>query len=323
MKKALITGVSGQDGSYLAEFLLSKNYQIFGSLNKDSKNLQNIEHLVNKIELVEYALNDSKITEDLIKKIQPDECYHLAGSSFVDYSKDNQDSILNNNVNSTNFLLESIKNYASNCRFFLAGSSEMFGLSNESPQNENSLFNPHNIYGISKLKAFDLVKNYRQNYKIFACCGILYNHESPRRNPIFLTRKISQSVARIHLGIDNQIELGDIESARDFGYAKDYVEAMFLMLQNSQATDYIISSGNVYKIKDIIKIAFDYVNLDYKNFIKINPKFIRPSPQMQLFGNNSKIKKDLNWQPQTDIKKIIYEMIENDIVLIKTQNKIK
>ena len=323
MKKALITGVSGQDGSYLAEFLLSKNYQIFGSLNKDSKNLQNIEHLVNKIELVEYALNDSKITEDLIKKIQPDECYHLAGSSFVDYSKDNQDSILNNNVNSTNFLLESIKNYASNCRFFLAGSSEMFGLSNESPQSENSLFNPQNIYGISKLKAFDLVKNYRQNYKIFACCGILYNHESPRRNPIFLTRKISQSVARIHLKIDDQIELGDIESARDFGYAKDYVEAMFLMLQNSQATDYIISSGNVYKIKDIIKIAFDYVNLDYKNFIKINPKFIRPSPQIQLFGNNSKIKKDLNWQPQTDIKKIIYEMIENDIVLIKTQNKIK
>ena len=323
MKKVLITGVSGQDGSYLAEFLLSKNYQIFGALNKDSKNLQNIEHLVNKIELVEYALNDSKITEDLIKKIQPDECYHLAGSSFVDYSKDNQDSILNNNVNSTNFLLESIKNYASNCRFFLAGSSEMFGLSNESPQNENSLFNPQNIYGISKLKAFDLVKNYRQNYKIFACCGILYNHESPRRNPIFLTRKISQSVARIHLKIDDQIELGDIESARDFGYAKDYVEAMFLMLQNSQATDYIISSGNVYKIKDIIKIAFDYVNLDYKNFIKINPKFIRPSPQMQLFGNNSKIKKDLNWQPQTEIKKIIYEMIENDIVLIKTQNKIK
>jgi len=323
MKKALITGVSGQDGSYLAEFLLSKNYQIFGSLNKDSKNLQNIEHLVNKIELVEYALNDSKITEDLIKKIQPDECYHLAGSSFVDYSKDNQDSILNNNVNSTNFLLESIKNYASNCRFFLAGSSEMFGLSNESPQSENSLFNPQNIYGISKLKAFDLVKNYRQNYKIFACCGILYNHESPRRNPIFLTRKISQSVARIHLGIDYQIELGDIESARDFGYAKDYVEAMFLMLQNSQATDYIISSGNVYKIKDIIKIAFEYVNLDYKKFIKINPKFIRPSPQIQLFGDNSKIKKELNWQPQTDIKKIIYEMIENDIVLIKSQNKIK
>ena len=199
----------------------------------------------------------------------------------------------------------------------------MFGLSNESPQSENSIFNPQNIYGISKLKAFDLVKNYRQNYKIFACCGILYNHESPRRNLIFLTRKISQSVARIHLGIDDQIELGDIESARDFGYAKDYVEAMFLMLQNTLALDYVISSGNVHKIKDIIKIAFEYVNLDYKNFLKINPKFIRPSPKVQLFGDNSKIKKELNWQPQTDIKKIIYEMIENDIVLIKSQNKIK
>lgn len=323
MKKALITGISGQDGSYLAELLLSKDYQVFGAFNCDSKNLKNIEHLLDKIELVEYQLNDEKLAENLIKKIQPDECYHLAGSSFVDYSKDNQDLILNNNLNSTNFLLEAIKNYAPNCRFFLAGSSEMFGLSNESPQSENSIFNPQNIYGISKLKAFDSVKNYRQNYKIFACCGILYNHESPRRNPIFLTRKISQSVAKIHLGIENKIELGDIESARDFGYAKDYVEAIFLMLQNSQALDYVISSGNIYRVKDILKIAFDYVNLDYKKFIKINPDFIRPSPKIQLFGDNSKIKKDLNWQPQTNIKKIIYEMIENDIVLIKSQNKIK
>ncbi len=323
MKKALITGVSGQDGSYLAEFLLSKNYQVFGTINRDSKNLKNIEHLLDKIELFEYSLNDFEIAENLIKKIQPNECYHLAGSSFVDYSKDNEDSILNNNVNSTYFLLESIKNFAPNCRFFLAGSSEMFGLSNESPQSENSVFNPQNIYGISKLKAFDLVKNYRQNYKIFACCGILYNHESPRRNPIFLTRKISQTVAKIHLGIEDKIELGDIESARDFGCAKDYVEAMFLMIQNAQALDYVISSGKIYKIKDILKCAFDFVNLDYKNFLKINPDFIRPSPKIQLFGDNSRIKKDLNWQPKTEITKIIYEMIENDIVLIKTQNKIK
>jgi GDPmannose 4,6-dehydratase len=323
MKKAVITGISGQDGSYLAELLLSRDYQVYGAFNCDSKNLKNIEHLLDKIELVEYQLNDEKLAENLIKKIQPDECYHLAGCSFVDYDKNNQDLIFNNNVNSTNFLLEAIKNYAPNCRFFLAGSSEMFGLSNESPQSENSIFNPQNIYGISKLKAFDLVKNYRQNYKIFACCGILYNHESPRRNHIFLTRKISQSVAKIHLGIEDKIELGDIESARDFGYAKDYVEAIFLMLQNSQAVDYVISSGQIYKIKDILKIAFDYVNLDYKKFIKINPDFIRPSPKIQLFGDNSKIKKDLNWQPQTDLIKIIYEMIENDIVLIKSQNKIK
>ena len=323
MKKALITGIGGQDGSYLAELLLLKNYQVFGAFNRDSKNLKNIEHLFNKIELLEYSLNDEKIAENLIKKIQPDECYHFAGSSFVDYNKNNQDLIFNNNVNSTNFLLEAIKNYTPNCRFFLAGSSEMFGLSNESPQSENSVFNPQNIYGISKLKAFDLVKNYRQNHKIFACCGILYNHESPRRNEVFFTRKVSQNVAKIHLGLAQEIELGDIESARDFGYAKDYVEAIFLMIQNSQAVDYVISSGQIYQIKDILKIAFDYVNLDYKKFIKINEKFMRPSPQIQLFGDNSKIKRELNWQPQTEIKKIIYEMIENDIVLIKTQNKIK
>jgi GDPmannose 4,6-dehydratase len=323
MKKALITGVSGQDGSYLAELLLSKDYKVFGAFNRDSNNLKNIEHLLEKIELVEYRLNDEKLAENLIKKIQPDECYHLAGSSFVDYSSNHQDLILNNNLNSTNFLLEAIKNFSPKSRFFLAGSSEMFGESDEVPQRESSLFNPQNIYGISKLKAFESVKNFRQNYKIFACCGILYNHESPRRNPVFLTRKISQSVAKIHLGIENKIELGDIESSRDFGYAKDYVEAIFLMLQNSQAVDYVISSGNIYRIKDILKIAFDYVNLDYKNFLRINPDFIRPSPKIQLFGDNSKIKKDLNWQPQTDIVKIIYEMIENDIVLIKSQNKIK
>ena len=230
--------------------------------------------------------------------------------------------ILNNNLNSTNFLLEAIKNFSPKSRFFLAGSSEMFGESNEIPQSESSIFNPQNIYGISKLKAFELVKNFRRNYNIFACCGILYNHESPRRNPVFLTRKISQTVAKIHLGIEDKIELGDIESSRDFGYAKDYVEAIFLMIQNAQAVDYVISSGNIYRIKDILKIAFEYVNLDYKNFLKINPNFVRPSPKIQLFGDNSKIKKDLNWQPQTDIIKIIYEMIENDIVLIKSQNKI-
>jgi len=323
MKKALITGVSGQDGSYLAELLLSNDYKVFGAFNRDSNNLKNIEHLLEKIELVEYRLNDEKLAENLIKKIQPDECYHLAGSSFVDYSSNHQDLILNNNLNSTNFLLEAIKNFSPKSRFFLAGSSEMFGESDEVPQRESSLFNPQNIYGISKLKAFESVKNFRQNYKIFACCGILYNHESPRRNPVFLTRKISQSVAKIHLGIEDKIELGDIESSRDFGYAKDYVEAIFLMLQNSQAVDYVISSGNIYRIKDILKIAFDYVNLDYKNFLRINSDFIRPSPKIQLFGDNSKIKKDLNWQPQTDIVKIIYEMIENDIVLIKSQNKIK
>jgi GDPmannose 4,6-dehydratase len=325
MKKALITGISGQDGSYLAELLLSKNYQVFGALNRDSnaKNLRNIHHLLNKIEICEYSLNDKEIADNLIKIIHPDECYHLAGSSFVDYSQDNQNLILNNNVNSTNFLLDAIKNYTSNCRFFLAGSSEMFGLSNESPQSENSIFNPQNIYGVSKLKAFDLVKIYRENYKIFACCGILYNHESPRRNEVFFTRKVSQNVAKIYLGLAKEIELGDIESSRDFGYAKDYVEAFFLMLQNSQATDYVISSGSIYQIKEILKIAFDYVNLDYEKYIKINPNLIRPSPKIQLFGDNSKIKKELNWQPQADIKKIIYEMIENDIVLLKTQNKIK
>ena len=322
MKKALITGVSGQDGSYLAELLMSKNYQVFGAFNRDSKNLKNIEHLLDKIELVEYKLNDEKLAENLIKKIQPDECYHLAGSSFVDYNKNNQDLILKNNLNSTNFLLTAIKNYASNCRFFLAGSSEMFGFTNESPQSEKSVFNPQNIYGISKLKAFELVKNFRNNHKIFACCGILYNHESPRRNEVFFTRKVSQNVAKIHLGLVDEIEFGDIESARDFGYAKDYVEAIYLMLQNFQAVDYIISSGRIYKIKDILKIAFDYVNLDYKKFVKINPDLIRPSSKIQLFGDNSKIKKELNWQPQTDIIKIIYEMIENDIVLIKSQNKI-
>lgn len=322
MKKiAFITGINGQDGSYLAELLLSRGYKIFGAINKNSNNTQNIAHLVNQIDLISYDLN-SQSDAEIIKKIQPNELYHLAGASFVSYEQKDSDLIINSNAKSTEFLLDNVLNYAKNCRFFLAGSSEMFGLSNESPQNENSTFNPQNIYGLSKLKAFEILKKYRQNHKIFACCGILYNHESPRRNPIFLTRKISQAVAKISLGLENKIELGDIEACRDFGCAKDYVEAMFLMLQNAKAVDYVVSSGHLHKVKDILEIAFNYVQLDYKKYLKINANFVRPSPIIQLCGDSSKIYRELGWKPQHNIEKIIHEMIENDIVMIKSPNKI-
>jgi len=321
-KIAFITGINGQDGSYLAELLLSKNYKVFGGINSNSHNTQNISHLLDKIELIDFDLNSSSNYKNIIKNISPNEIYHLASSSFVSYDQKNLELILKQNYKSCEAILESISTNSPNCKFFLAGSSEMFGESNTSPQNENSQFNPQNIYGISKLKAFEALKKYRHDKKIFGCCGFLYNHESPRRNPVFLMRKISQTVAKIYLGQENKIELGDIEALRDFGHAKDYVYAMYLMLQNQQPTDYVISSGELFKVKEIVKLAFDYVKLNYQKFLKINHNLMRPSPIIQLCGDSSKITEELNWKPKYKIPEIIHEMVENDIVMIKSQNKI-
>ena len=255
----------------------------------------------------------------------PDEIYHLASNSFVSFDKNDEQNFININCISLQNILVAINDFSKNSKLFFAGSSEMFGLSNQSPQNENSVFAPQSIYGKSKLIAFEFLRDFRQKNQIFACCGILYNHESPRRNPIFITRKISQYVAKIavkKLINDEKLELGDINSARDFGDARDYIKAMYLMLKNNNCQDYIISSNRLYKIIDILKIAFGYLNLDYQNYIKINPSLLRPSPKIQLRGDNSKIIRDLNWQPTQNLDKIIFEMIENDIALLNTKNKI-
>jgi len=321
-KIAVITGINGQDGSYLAELLLSKNYQIFGAINKNSQNTENIKNILSQIELFDYDLQENQNLSKNLQAIKPHEIYHLAGSSFVDNNQNQLEKLIILNSESTKNILENIKNFLPNCRFFLAGSSEMFGESNQSPQNENSHFNPQNPYGISKLLAYENLKLYRQKHKIFASCGILYNHESPRRNPIFLTRKISMAVAKIYLGLENKIILGDISSSRDFSHAKDVVQGIYLMMQQEIPDDYIISSGTSTSIEEVLKIAFNYKNLDYKKYLQIDQNLIRKSTKLTLLGDNSKIKKQLNYQPQYKINEIIIEMIENDIVKIKTANKI-
>lgn len=321
-KIAVITGINGQDGSYLAELLLSKNYQIFGAINKNSHNTENIKNILSQIELFDYDLQENQNLSKNLQAIKPHEIYHLAGSSFVDNNQNQLEKLIILNSESTKNILENIKNFLPNCRFFLAGSSEMFGESNQSPQNENSHFNPQNPYGISKLLAYENLKSFRQKNKIFASCGILYNHESPRRNPVFLTRKISMAVAKIYLGLENKIILGDISSSRDFSHAKDVVQAIYLMMQQEIPDDYIISSGTSTSIEEVLKIAFNYKNLDYKKYLQIDQNLIRKSTKLPLLGDNSKIKKQLNYQPQYKINEIICEMIENDIVNIKTTNKI-
>ena len=325
MKTALITGINGQDGSYLAELLLGKNYRIIGTVKNQDSNLINLKNIKSLIEILYYDLNENKRIEEIIQQYLPDEIYHLASNSFVSFNNLDEENFIKINSIPVQYILNSIYKFTPNSKFFLAGSSEMFGLSNQSPQNENSIFAPQSIYGKSKLKAYEILKDFRQKNKIFACCGILYNHESPRRNAIFITRKITQYVAKIaccEIKNDEKLELGDINSARDFGDARAYVQAMYLMLQSQYCQDYIIASKRLYKIIDILEIAFGYLNLDYREFIKINPDLIRPSPKIQLLGDNSKIIRELNWQPTQNLDKIIFEMIENDIALLKTKNKI-
>lgn len=325
MKTALITGINGQDGSYLAELLLGKNYRIIGTVKNQDSNLINLKNIKSLIEILYYDLNENKRIEEIIQQYLPDEIYHLASNSFVSFNNLDEENFIKINSIPVQYILNSIYKFTPNSKFFLAGSSEIFGLSNQSPQNENSIFAPQSIYGKSKLKAYEILKDFRQKNKIFACCGILYNHESPRRNAIFITRKITQYVAKIaccEIKNDEKLELGDINSARDFGDARAYVQAMYLMLQSQYCQDYIIASKRLYKIIDILEIAFGYLNLDYRDFIKINPDLIRPSPKIQLLGDNSKIIRELNWQPTQNLDKIIFEMIENDIALLKTKNKI-
>ncbi|WP_019508167.1 GDP-mannose 4,6-dehydratase [Pleurocapsa sp. PCC 7319] len=318
VKKALITGIAGQDGSYLAEFLLSQGYEVHGivrrqSLENPSGKLKNIAGVIDRLTLHVASLESHLSLYKVISQVQPDECYHLAASSFVSYSFDDESSILAINFNGTHHLLASIKDVAPKCRFFFAGSSEMFGLVQDSPQKEVTPFNPRSIYGISKLASYHLVQNYFRQYDIFACTGILYNHESPRRDFKFVTRKITSSVAKIKLGLQEKLFLGNLDALRDWGYAPNYVQAMWLMLQNSSPNDYVIASGKNHSVRDFVECAFRYVDLDYRKFVELDPRFFRPSEKIPLKGDHSKISTELHWQTEKIFEEIVSEMVENDL----------
>lgn len=328
MKKALITGINGQDGSYLAELLLSKGYEVHGIVRREAiedstHRLRNIMHILDKLKIHTASVDNHLSIYKIINSVRPDECYHLAASSFVSYSFDDELSVLTNNFNSTHFLLASIKELSPKCRFYFAGSSEMFGDADEAPQNEDTKFNPRSIYGISKASGYYLVKNYRKHHKIFACTGILYNHESPRRAYHFVTRKITSTVVRIYLGIENKLELGNLDAKRDWGHAREYVRAIWLMLQNNKPDDFVIATGQTHTVREFAKIAFSYVGLDYKDFVKVNSRFFRPTEKVPLIGDPSKAKKYLGWYSSVSIDQLIKEMVENDLQIErKNLNKV-
>ena len=317
-KKALITGIAGQDGSYLAELLLSKGYEVHGidlpviPEEKDVK-LSNIIHIMDRIHLHLYSLLDIDVVSGLVKSIKPHECYHLAASSFVSFEYKDECSILTNNINSTHGLLMALKNYTSGCRFFFAGSSEMFGDVRDTPQNENTPFNPRSIYGISKVAGHNLVNYYRKQYSMHSCTGILYNHESPRRPPGFVTRKISCAVAAIRHGLKDKIYLGNQDTLRDWGYAPDYVNAMWLMLQQDEPDDYVIATNETHAVKEFVELAFSYVDLDWKEYVVVDEKLYRPADVHVLKGDYRKGKEKLGWEPVVRFNELVKMMVEADL----------
>src|SRR5512138_3800309 len=279
-KKALITGIAGQDGSYLADLLLSKGYEVHGivrriAIEDSTHKLKNIGHIHDRLKLHVASLDNVLSLIKTIREVMPDECYHLAASSFVSYSFEDEMSILNNNINSTHYLLAALKEFVPRCRFYYAGSSEMFGAVETSPQDERTPFNPRAIYGVSKVAGYHLVKNYRQQYGMFACSGILYNHESPRRGYEFVTRKIVSSAVRIKLGLLDYVYLGNLDARRDWGYAPDYVNAMWLMLQHGNPDDYVVATGETHAVREFCQVAFDCLGLDYEKYVIVDPMFFR------------------------------------------------
>jgi len=319
-KKALITGIAGQDGSYLADLLISKGYEVHGIVRRiaieDSVHkLKNIGHLHDRVKLHVASLDNVLSLIKTVREVMPDECYHLAASSFVSYSFEDEMSILNNNINATHYLLAALKEFTPHCRFYYAGTSEMFGTVESSPQDETTPFNPRAIYGVSKVAGYHLVKNYRQQYGMFACSGILYNHESPRRGYEFVTRKIIYSAVRIKLGLQDSLSLGNLDAHRDWGYAPDYVNAMWLMLQAATADDYVVATGETHTVREFVEIAFSYLGLDYEKYVRIDPQFFRPAEQVVLCGNPARITAELGWARTRNLREIIAEMVENEMEL--------
>jgi len=322
MKKALITGINGQDGSYLAELLLAKGYEVHGIVRREAMEdaqhrLRNITQILGKIHLHVASIDNYLSLYKIVQKVKPDECYHFAASSFISYNFDDEISVISNNFVATHYILASIKELAPACRFYFAGSSEMFGEPDAHPQNENTPFRPRSIYGISKVSSYHLVSNYRKNHNIFACTGILYNHESPRRGFQFVTRKITSSVAKIYLGINDNLQLGNITAERDWGYAPEYVDAIWRMLKHDVPDDYVISTGVLHSVEEFLDIAFSVVSLNYKDYIRIDEQYYRPPEQVSLLGDSAKARKILNWQPQKKFEDIVKEMVFSDIEILK------
>ena len=322
MKRALITGITGQDGSYLAELLLDKGYEVHGivrrvALEDPAHRLWRIQHILNRITLHAASLESYASIFNVVEKVKPDECYHLAAQSFVSYSFEDAFSTLNTNINGTLYVLSAIHERKPDCRFYFAGSSEMFGKVKETPQTEETPFHPRSPYGISKVAGFDLTRNFRESYGLFACSGILFNHESPRRGFEFVTRKITSTVVKIKMSLEKELRLGNLEAKRDWGYAGDYVNAMWLMLQQEKPDDYVIATNETHSVKEFVELAFNHVGLDRQDYVVIDEKFYRPSEVLLLLGDYTKGKEELGWEPTIRFETLVKMMVEADLNAIR------
>jgi GDPmannose 4,6-dehydratase len=314
MKKVLITGITGQDGSYLAEFLLGKGYGVYGMVRRASfQRFDRIQHILDRVEIIEGDLTDQSSLDDAIKTIAPDEVYNLASQSFVPTSWNQP--VLTADVTGTGVtrMLEAIRKHKPDAKFYQASTSEMFGKVQETPQNERTPFYPRSPYGVAKIYAHWITINYRESYDIFACSGICFNHESPRRGLEFISRKVTDGVARIKLGLADQLKLGNLEARRDWGFAKDFVEAMWLMLQQDQPEDYVIATGVSHSVRDLVETAFGYVGLPTEPHVVVDPKLFRPAEVDILVGDASKAKTKLGWTPTSSFKEMIHMMVEADL----------
>ena len=321
MKVAFITGVTGQDGSYLAEFLLKKDYKVVGLISKEHNiGYQNINYIKKKLILEFGDLLDKDSLKRIIIKHKPKEIYNLGGITFVPASWEKPVLTLDVNTLGTLRILKIIRDFLPKTKFYQATSAKIFGDPKVTPQNEETPINPNTPYGVSKASAHFLTQNFRQHFNIFACSGILYNHESERRGPEFVTRKITQTAAKIKLGLSKELKLGNLKAKQDWGYALDYVKAMWLMLQQKKADDYVIASGKLHAVEEVCQIAFSYLGLDWKKYVKQDAKFIRREETKVFFGDASKARKKLGWWPKTSFKEMIIKMVENDLKLLKGGN---
>ena len=322
MKTALVTGVTGQDGSYLADFLLQKGYRVIGVVRRTSTiNFERIEHIQDKIEIVQGDLMDQGSLNELVKTYKPDEVYNLAAQSFVPTSW--SQPVLTGEVTGLGVtrVLEAVRHIDPKIKFYQASSSEMFGLVTETPQNEKTRFHPRSPYGVAKVYGHWITVNYRESYGMFAVSGILFNHESPRRGIEFVTRKITDGVARIKEGFSTELMLGNLESKRDWGFAGDYVEAMWLMLQQKEPDDYVIGTGETHSVREFCQVAFQRAGLDFKKYVKEDKKFYRPAEVHLLLADSSKARKKLKWKPKVSFKALVQMMVDHDLERYKEMKR--
>ncbi len=319
-KKALITGITGQDGSYLAEFLVEKGYEVYGMVRRSSsEKFDRIKHIRDKIHIRQADLLDQFSLIKLLDEVQPEEVYNLAAMSFVPTSWNQPVLTAEFTAVGVTRMLEAIRAINPRIKFYQASSSEMFGKVKKIPQNEETPFHPRSPYGVAKVYGHWITVNYRESYNIFGVSGILFNHESPRRGLEFVTRKVTYNAARIKLGLAKELRLGNLEAKRDWGYAGDYVKAMWLMLQQEMPDNYVVASGQNHSVKELVEVAFSHLDLDYKDFVVVDEKFIRPAEVDILIGDASRAKKMLGWEPQVSFKELIEMMVEADLELVKKE----